>query len=68
MNQSGFVTTNENCGFFDIHSAESFEIVNPGRQVGRILGLKDKTPRQVHPSPSAAARRKRRHRFPDLRL
>ena len=39
MNQSGFVTTNENCGFFDIHSAESFEIVNPGRQVGRILGL-----------------------------
>ena len=39
MNQSGFVTTNENCGFFDIHSADSLEIVNPGRQVSRILGL-----------------------------
>ena len=39
MNLSGFVSSNENCGFFDIISAESLVIANPGRQVSRILGL-----------------------------
>lgn len=39
MNPSSFVSTNENCGFFDLYSTDSFEIVNPGRQLARILGL-----------------------------
>ena len=39
MNMTGFVSTNENCGFFDLYSADSFEIVNPGRQLARVLGL-----------------------------
>ena len=39
MNMSGFVSTNTNCGFFDICSDESFEIVNPGRHLGRVLGI-----------------------------
>ena len=39
MNTSGTVLSNENCGFFDIDSAENLVITNPGRQVSRILGL-----------------------------
>ena len=39
MNMTGFVSTNENCGFFDLYSTDSFEIVNPGRQLARVLGL-----------------------------
>ncbi len=39
MNLSGFVSANDNCGFFDLYSTENFTIANPGKQVNRVLGL-----------------------------
>ena len=39
MNSQGFVSTNANCGFFDLYSKEALEIVNPGKNLSRILGL-----------------------------
>ncbi len=38
MNSTGSVATNQNCAFFDIRSAENFEIVNSGRELARVLG------------------------------
>ena len=38
MNSTGIVLTNDNCAFFDIQSPENLEIVNPGRQLSRVLG------------------------------
>ena len=38
MNSSEMVLTNNNCGFFDIISPDTLEIINPGRQVARIVG------------------------------
>ena len=39
MNSSGFVSTNLNCGFFDIYPSVGFEIVNPGINLSRVLGM-----------------------------
>lgn len=40
MDMAGMVSNNENCGFFDLYSTESFEIVNPGKELARVLGMK----------------------------
>ena len=39
MVSQGFVSENPNCGFFDMYSMDTFEIVNPGNNLSRILGL-----------------------------
>ena len=39
MNSQGLVSTNLNCGFFDLYLTDKFLMKNPGDNLSRILGL-----------------------------